>query len=118
MLPAPTAPRPDRIRKACNSAEKIPKWHLNGLRGPGVPILAGDDHNPGHFGFDEWLSVSNFFDRNPVLSRQGTFEEFEGDSSDIVVDEALRFIEKQVRAERPFLSVISMTLRDFQGAPD
>ncbi|MEM1071115.1 MAG: sulfatase-like hydrolase/transferase, partial [Planctomycetota bacterium] len=50
------------------------KWHLNALRGPGVPILASDDHNPGEFGFDTWISVTNFFDRDPLLSRQGKFE--------------------------------------------
>jgi hypothetical protein len=36
------------------------KWHLNALRGPGVPILKSDDHNPGEFGFQTWLSVTNF----------------------------------------------------------
>ena len=82
------------------------KWHLNGLRGPGVPILGQDTHNPGVFGFDEWLSVTNFFDRDPILSRQGKFQEFTGDSSEIIVDEALAFIARQVAAKRPFLSVI------------
>jgi len=82
------------------------KWHLNGLRGPGVPILAEDSHNPGVFGFDEWLSVTNFFDRNPIMSRKGEFVEFKGDSSEIIVDEALKFIGKQAKADKPFLSVI------------
>lgn len=82
------------------------KWHLNGLRGPGVPILASDDHNPGAFGFDEWLSVTNFFDRDPIMSRKGQFEEFEGDSSEIIVAEALEFIRRQAAAERPFFTVI------------
>lgn len=82
------------------------KWHLNGMRGPGVPIFADDTHHPGIFGFDEWLSVTNFFDRDPIMSRMGTFEEFEGDSSEIIVDEALKFIKRQSNANRPFLSVI------------
>lgn len=82
------------------------KWHLNGIRGPGVPVLATDDHNPGAFGFDEWLTVSNFFDRDPIMSRKGKFEEFTGDSSEIVVDEALVFIGKQAKAGKPFLTVI------------
>ncbi len=68
------------------------KWHLNGLRGPGVPILLSDTHHPGEFGFQTWLSVTNFFDRDPILSRQGTFEEFHGDSSEIVVDQAIDFL--------------------------
>ena len=82
------------------------KWHLDGIRGPGVPILAGDDHNPGRFGFDVWLSVTNFFDRNPLMSRSGDFEEFEGDSSEIVVAEALKFIRLQVESDKPFFTVI------------
>ena len=82
------------------------KWHLNGMRGPGVPIFADDSHNPGAFGFEEWFSVTNFFDLDPVISRNGDFEEFAGDSSEIIVDEALRFIEKQSKASKPFLSVI------------
>jgi arylsulfatase A-like enzyme len=82
------------------------KWHLNGLRGPGVPILAEDSHNPGVFGFDEWLSVTNFFDRDPIMSRQGEFIEFKGDSSEIIVDEALKFIARQANSDKPFLTVI------------
>ena len=82
------------------------KWHLNGLRGPGVPILAEDTHNPGVFGFDAWLSVTNFFDRDPIMSRNGEFIEFKGDSSEIIVDEALTFISRQAKADKPFLTVI------------
>ena len=82
------------------------KWHLNGMRGPGVPILAGDSHGPGTFGFDKWLSVTNFFDRDPVMGRQGEFEEFKGDSSEIIVDEALKFISKNAKLNRPSFTVI------------
>ncbi|TWU60759.1 Arylsulfatase precursor [Rubripirellula tenax] len=82
------------------------KWHLNGYRGPGVPILDSDDHNPGEFGFDHWLSVTNFFDQDPMLSRRGKFEEFTGDSSEVVVDEALKFIRRQVRANQASFTVI------------
>lgn len=82
------------------------KWHLNGLKGPGVPILAGDPRNPGKFGFDEWLSVSNFFDLNPLLGRMGKIEEFQGDSSEIVVAEAVKFLEQHRGAGRPMFAVI------------
>ena len=82
------------------------KWHLNGLRGPGVPVLASDSHHPGQFGFDHWRSVTNFFDRNPVMSREGEFVEFEGDSSEIIVDAALEFIAAQVDSNRKSFSVI------------
>jgi arylsulfatase A-like enzyme len=82
------------------------KWHLNGMRGPGVPILAEDTHGPATFGFEEWLSVTNFFDRNPIMSRQGEFAEFNGDSSEIIVSEALKFIGRHAAVRKPSLTVI------------
>ncbi len=82
------------------------KWHLNGLRGPGAPVLKDDIRSPGKFGFETWLSVTNFFDMNPIMSRGGTFEEFNGDSSEIIVDEALKFIAAQAAAKKPFFTVI------------
>ena len=82
------------------------KWHLNGLRGPGAPIFNEDTHNPGAFGFDEWLSVTNFFDRNPIMSRKGKIKEFSGDSSEIIVDEALKFIKAKADNKKPFFTVI------------
>jgi len=82
------------------------KWHLNAIRGPGVPVLKDDSHSPGGFGFDTWLTVTNFFDMNPVMSRNGEFEEFRGDSSAIIVAEALKFMGASVKAGKPFLTVI------------
>ncbi len=82
------------------------KWHLNGLRGPGAPILRGDPFNPGVFGFDEWLSVTNFYDVNPLMSRGGEIESFSGDSSEIVVAEAGRFLDKHFRGSKPMFVVI------------
>ncbi len=82
------------------------KWHLSGLRGPGVPILKEDTHNPGAFGFDTWFSVSNFFDYDPLISRQGTIEQHHGDSSEIIVREALKFIETNRKSGKPLFAVI------------
>lgn len=80
------------------------KWHLNGIRGPGVPVLGDDITSPGALGFETWLTVTNFFDLNPVMSRQGDFEEFKGDSSEILVGEALEFMKKH--RDAPFFTVI------------
>ena len=89
------------------------KWHLNGKNGdrdtktpPGRAILAADPLSPGKLGFDEWLSADNFFDLDPVLGRNGVPEKFHGDGSDIVTDEALKFIRKQASASKPFLTVV------------
>ena len=94
------------MQKAGYATGHFGKWHLNGLRGPGVPILKNDSHSPGKVGFDEWLSVTNFFERDPLLSRKGTFEDHKGDSSEVVVDEALKFIGRKVKAKQPFFTVI------------
>ena len=82
------------------------KWHLNGMRGPGVPMFSHDTHHTGVFGFGQWLSVTNFFDRNPIMSRQGKFVEFKGDSSEIIVDQALDFIGAQAANQKPSFTVI------------
>ena len=82
------------------------KWHLSGLKGPGVPILGSDTRNPGAFGFDEWVSVSNFYDLNPLMSRQGVFEECKGDSSEVVVAEAMKFLTKHRGGSKPIFAVV------------
>ena len=97
---------PQAMKKAGYATGHFGKWHLNGLRGPGVPILPKDPNGPEAFGFDHWLSVTNFFDLDPVMSRQGKFEDFKGDSSEIIVEEALKFMEKQAKADKPFFCVI------------
>ena len=82
------------------------KWHLNGLKGPGAPVLGEDSHHPGAFGFETWLTVANFFDINPIMSRNGQFEEFEGDSSEVIVREALQFMKDANGQGDPFFAVI------------
>jgi arylsulfatase A-like enzyme len=89
------------------------KWHLNGKNGnrdtktpPGRAILADDPLSPGKLGFDEWVSADNFFDLDPVLGRNGVAEKFQGDGSDISMDEALKFIRKQAEAKKPFFTVV------------
>lgn len=75
------------------------KWHLGSVR-------AGSPVNPGASGFDEWLSAENFFDLDPILSRQGKAVQFKGDSSAVTVDAALDFIGRCARKKTPFLAVV------------
>lgn len=82
------------------------KWHLNGLKGPGAPVLKDDPRNPGAFGFDEWVSMTNYFDKDPLMSRMGEFVEFKGDSSDIAVGEAVKFIDNHRAGEKPLFAII------------
>lgn len=94
------------LKKAGYKTAHFGKWHLNGLRGPGVPIFSSDSRNPGQFGFDDWLSTSNFFDMNPIMSRNGEFVEMKGESSQIIVKEALQYIENEKDKNQPLFIVI------------
>ena len=63
--------------------------------GMSAPVKAGSPTNPGAMGFHEWVSHDNFFELNPSLSRNGGPPEvFKGESSEIVVREAIRFIDR------------------------
>ncbi|MHC4728008.1 MAG: sulfatase-like hydrolase/transferase [Planctomycetota bacterium] len=75
------------------------KWHLGSVR-KGSPV------NPGASGFDEWFSAPNFFDNDPILSREGIAIQTKGESSMVTVDAALDFIEKHSKGTRPFLAVV------------
>jgi arylsulfatase A-like enzyme len=96
----------ETLKNVGYSTAHFGKWHLNGLRGPGVPILIEDSHSPGKFGFDHWLTVTNFFDIDPLMSENGSFIDLKGDSSDIIVREALKFIEEKSKESQPFFTVI------------
>jgi arylsulfatase A-like enzyme len=88
------------LRRAGYATGHFGKWHLG-------PVKASSPTNPGAMGFDEWVSHDNFFELNPHLSRNGAPPvEFKGESSEIVVQEALRFIDQAKRAGRPFFVVI------------
>jgi len=76
------------------------KWHVG-------PVKAASPTSPGAMGFQEWLSHDNFFELNPWLSRNGGPPEvFPGESSEILVREAIRFIDRARQDNRPFLAVI------------
>ena len=75
------------------------KWHLGSVQ-KGSPV------NPGASGFDEWLSAPNFFDNDPILSREGVAVQTKGESSMVTVDAAIEFIRKHARAPKPFLAVV------------
>jgi len=96
----------ETLKNVGYSTAHFGKWHLNGLRGPGVPILIEDSHSPGKFGFDHWLTVTNFFDIDPLMSENGFFIDLKGDSSDIIVREALKFIEEKSKESEPSFTVI------------
>lgn len=75
------------------------KWHLGSVQKES-PV------SPGSSGFDEWVSSPNFFDLDPVLSVQGKAEQFQGESSDITVEAALKFIRGCAGKKQRFLAVV------------
>ena len=94
------------LKKAGYATGHFGKWHLNGYKGAGAPVLAEDPRSPAAFGFDEYCSATNFIDMDPWLGRNGVPEQFKGDSSEVIVDEALKFIEKQNAAQKPSFTII------------
>ena len=76
------------------------KWHIGAVK-------KGSPCSPGALGFDEYLSHDNFFEMDSELSRNsGPPESFKGDSSEFIVDEALKFARKIVKEEKPFFIVV------------
>lgn len=88
------------LRDAGYATGHFGKWHVG-------PVKKSSPTNPGAMGFDEWLSHDNFFEMDPVLSRNGGApKKFYGESSEILIDEAINYIEKKKQAETPFFTVI------------
>lgn len=100
------------FRDAGYSTAHFGKWHLNQAMPGEHPLPADDPHSPGQLGFDYWLSTTSGFDRFNLegggfeLSRNGVVEKFEGDGSEVVVNEALKYISTQVAEKKPVFVVI------------
>lgn len=76
------------------------KWHVGAVKAES-PVC------PGAMGFDEWVSHDNFFELNPHLSRNGgPPQEFKGESSAVIVNEAIDFIDRTRRDGKPFFTII------------
>ena len=75
------------------------KWHLGS-------VCKGSPVNPGASGFDEWFSAPNFFDNDPILSREGIAVQTKGESSMVTVNAAIEFIRKHASSPKPFLAVV------------
>lgn len=102
------------LREAGYATGHFGKWHLG-------PVKAGSPTNPGALGFDTWVSHDNFFELDPPLSRDGgPPERFPGESSDVCVAEAIRFIDAARAEGRPFFAVVwfGSPHEPYQGLPD
>ena len=76
------------------------KWHLG-------PVKKSSPTSPGAMGFDRWVSHDNFFELNPTLSFDGgPPRKIDGESSAVVVNESIPFLQQAKREKRPFLAVL------------
>jgi arylsulfatase A-like enzyme len=90
----------DLMKNAGYATAHFGKWHLG-------PVKAESPTNPGAMGFDEWLSHDNFFEMNPMLSKNGGIpEQYIGEGSEIIVREALEFMKRAQKEGKPFFVVI------------
>ncbi len=90
------------------------KWHVGAVKKES-PV------SPGGMGFHEWVSHDNFFELNPSLSRNGAAPEvIQGESSDVVISEAIRFIDATRQADQPFFVVVwfGSPHEPYSGLPD
>jgi arylsulfatase A-like enzyme len=99
----PIRPQEKTVAEALKTAGYVTghfgKWHLGN-------VFAGSQVNPGAKGFDEWFSAPNFFDNDPILSREGTAVQTKGESSMVTADAAIDFIRKHSKTAQPFFSVV------------
>jgi arylsulfatase A-like enzyme len=90
------------------------KWHVGAVK-------ADSPTNPGAMGFHEWLSHDNFFELNPSLSRNGGPPQvFKGESSAILINEAIQSIERARQSGKPFFQIIwfGSPHEPYSGLPD
>lgn len=88
------------LKDAGYATSHVGKWHLG-------PVKAGSPTNPGAMGFDHWVSHDNFFEMDPVLSRNGAPpKQITGEGSEVIIDEAIAFIENARTKGKPFFSVV------------
>jgi arylsulfatase A-like enzyme len=89
----------EAVKTAGYATGHFGKWHLGSVRNDSPA-------NPGKNGFDHWLSAPNFYDNNPVLSREGVAVEMKGESSIVAVDAAIDWIAEQKQTRTPYLAVV------------
>jgi arylsulfatase A-like enzyme len=88
------------LAKAGYQCGHFGKWHVGAVKKES-PV------SPLSMGFHECLSHDNFFELNPSLSRNGGPPEvFQGESSEILIREAIRFINRAQKADQPFFTIV------------
>jgi arylsulfatase A-like enzyme len=94
------------MKRAGYNTSHFGKWHLNGVSGPGKIVSNDDPLSPLKVGFDESFSVSNYFELDWTFGHNGEPVKRKGDGSEVIVAEALKYIDKMVKEETPFFTLI------------
>jgi arylsulfatase A-like enzyme len=102
------------MRKAGYHCGHFGKWHVGAVK-------ASSPVNPGAMGFHHWLSHDNFFEVNPSLSRDGGPPQvYSGESSDVLITEAVHFVDAARKEGKPFFAVVwfGSPHEPYSGLPD
>ena len=89
----------ESLQKAGYATGHFGKWHLGSVR-------SSSPCCPGTNGFDDWLSSPNFYENDPWMSENGRAIQVVGESSDIAMMAAIRFIRDSADKKKPFLAVV------------
>ena len=89
----------ESLQKAGYATGHFGKWHLGSVR-------SSSPCCPGTNGFDDWLSSPNFYENDPWMSENGRAIQVVGESSDIAMMSAIRFIRDSADKKKPFLAVV------------
>lgn len=95
---------PDALRKSGYATAHFGKWHLGGVQGSAMPILPDDPNGPAHYGFDEYLSATNYIEMDPLMTHNSKIVSLKGESSVLMVEAGLKFIE--AHKDQPTFTVL------------
>ena len=95
---------PQALKKAGYATAHFGKWHLGGVKGSAMPILPDDPNGPKHYGFNEYLSATNYIEMNPLMTHNDEIVYLEGESSVLMVEAGLQFIE--ANRDKPIFTVL------------
>jgi arylsulfatase A-like enzyme len=89
----------EALRDAGYRTGHFGKWHLGSTR-PDSPV------SPGHSGFETWVSSPNYMDNDPLLAHNGRVIQHHGESSMVIMEQAIEFIREAASKDQPFLAVV------------
>ena len=116
---------PQALKKAGYATAHFGKWHLGGVQGSAMPIIPDDPNGPKHYGFDEYLSATNYIEMNPLMTHNDKVVGLKGESSVLMVEAGLKFIE--TNKDKPTFTVLwygsphwpyRALEQDMKGLPD